>query len=375
MTHPKLIAFYFPQFHSIPENDKWWGKGFNDWLLVQKNKPVYRDHRQPRVPLDNDYYNPCDYNTLKKQIDQAKEYGVGGFMMYHYWFDGKLMLETPLETFLNNKDLDMPFCICWANETWSRAWIGHPEDILIKQMHTPDPNIWRRHFEYLYPFLEDERSIKINGKPMILIYQPSLIIEGERMIEHWRKWANEKGIGDLYVVAVKGHERTRPEVYLPYDAILKFQPRLAMNSPEFSSEKFTNRFSFLRSLPEGILSYISKIYSRLFSYSLFDSKKVWDIILKHAYERQSGNEKLDIYESAYFEWDNSARYGKKAKIFTRLEDSELTVRLQKLYDKAVLVNSPYIFFNAWNEWSESAYLEPDKDLGYANLNIVKKIFG
>ena len=147
----QLIAFYFPQFHAIPENDNWWGKGFNDWDLVKTAKPNYKGHNQPRIPMDGNFYNPCDVATLKKQVDLAKQYGIGGFMFYHYWFDGKLLLEKPLETFLKHTELDFPFCICWANETWTRAWTGHPESILIKQTHIPTEEMWKKHFYYLLP--------------------------------------------------------------------------------------------------------------------------------------------------------------------------------------------------------------------------------
>lgn len=370
---PKLIAFYFPQFHSIPENDLWWGKGFTDWNLVKNAKANYKGHYQPRIPLDG-YYDPRDFKILAHQVDLAKKYGVYGFMFYHYWFDGKLLLEKPLETFLKNKNLNMPFCVCWANETWSRAWSGHPESILIEQTHSPQKSLWQEHFNYLLPFLKDERAIKINDKPIVIIYQPSLIRKGADMIQYWRELAKQNDVGDIYVIAIKNHENNSTDVLKAYDAILKFQPREAYNTKEFSQYNKNVRLSILRKLPDNILNYLKKFYSKFSSYQYYDSKILWDIILKRAYVKEKGVENLDVLESAYFEWDNTARYGAKAKIFSRLSENELSENLMNLYQEAKNHNSPFIFFNAWNEWSESAYLEPDTRNGYDNLELIRKIF-
>lgn len=370
---PKLIAFYFPQFHAIPENDEWWGKGFTDWDLVKKAKSLYAGHVQPRVPSDGVYYNPCEYETLRKQINLAKEYGVSGFMLYHYWFDGKLLLEKPLETYLNNKDLDMPFCICWANESWGRGWVGHPEELLMEQTHTPDKNIWSRHYEYLRPFFMDERAIKIDGKVVVVIYQPMLINKAKEMFDFWRDKAKEDGI-ELYIIGIKNHNKNSKDTYIPYDGILKFQPREAYTSPEMSEENWLNRFDFLRHMPEFVLNRLRKLYMKVNSYSVYNSEKVWDIILKYAYKKEFDRDDLDVFESGFFEWDNSSRYGRSARIFTRPSDEKLVDYMTSLKNKAEEASSPYVFFNAWNEWSESAYLEPDKEYGYRSLEIIKKVF-
>jgi hypothetical protein len=369
---PELIAFYFPQFHSIPENDAWWGKGFNDWELVKQATPNFHGHRQPKVPFDGDYYNPCDKSTLKKQIDLARQYGIGGFMFYHYWFDGKLLLEKPLEMFLNNKDLVFPFCICWANETWTRSWIGRPDDVLIKQTHIVDKLLWEKHFNYLLPFFKDERAIKIDDKPVILIYQPSLIKRGSEMIAYWRKLAQQNEINDLYIIAIKNHQQDSKDIFSPYNGILKFQPREAYTSSAFASYNKMNYFSFLRKLPESVQRYFRLLYSKKSNYQIFDSGKLWHIILTNAYKKDKGLLNKDIFESAYFEWDNTPRYKNKSKIYTRLSDNQLFDNLVSLLQKAEDTHSPYVFFNAWNEWSEGAYLEPDKDKGYADLHIVSE---
>jgi hypothetical protein len=369
MSNPRLICFYFPQYHAFVENDKWWGRGFTDWEHVKRSKPNYKDHYQPKIPLNGNYYNPCNKETLERQIVLAKRYGIGGFMLYHYWFDGKLYLEKPLEMFLNNKDLDMPFCICWANETWTRSWVGKPEVILQEQKHTPDVSIWTKHFEYLLPFLVDTRCIRINDKPVIVIYQPSIIDKSSEMLITWRELALSNGLEGLYIIAVKNHQYLNENIISLYDGIMKFQPREAYNSKEFSKYNIVAKLQFLRLLPESIQRYFRKIHQFIFPYDKIDSKKIWEIILKNAYKNES-NMKTDIFESAYFEWDNTARYGKKSKIFTGLSFEDMKGNLISLLIKAKENKSPLVFFNAWNEWAESAYLEPDEKNKYKYLEIV-----
>lgn len=370
----KLIAFYFPQFHSFHENDIWWGKGFSDWELVKKARPLFKGHAQPNIPLERDYYDPCEKDTLKKQIALAKKYAVSGFMIYHYWFDGKLLLEKPLECLLKNKDLEMPFCICWANETWTRAWIGKPTEILIEQTHKPDKELWIKHFNYLLPFFKDDRYIKIEGRPVFVIYQPQLLKETERLFNLWDKMAKENGLNGLYLIANKNHKYGKiPSFLANYDGLLKFQPR-EVHTTNYNQKNFVDRLQFLRFIPEKWMGYLRRIKYKLYDYQIVDSVKIWECLLNNAYKNEYTKYNLDIYESAYFRWDNTPRYGKKAKIFTELKKEEKVKYLSRLKEKAILAGSPYVFFNAWNEWSEGAYLEPDERIGYENLEVIKKVF-
>lgn len=368
----KLIAFYFPQFHSIPENDIWWGKGFQDWKLVQKCKPLYKGHNQPRMPLDHVYYNPCEYQVLEKQAKLAKEYGVYGFMFYHYYFDGKLMLEKPLETLLKHKSIDIPFCLSWANETWTRGWIGKPHIILQEQKHIFDKNIWRNHFMYLLPFFKDERYIRVDDMPIFIIYQPTILSHTEELFSYWNQLAQENGLKGIYFIANKNHQLQYREYLKQYNAILKFQPREAYNSSDFQSENIIAKFQFLRNLPETLQGYLRRLLYVFSSYSVIDANKIWEIILSHAYEKNDYG--LETYESAFFEWDNSPRYGRHAKIYTGMSKDKMKENVQELYNLSLKNNSEFIFFNAWNEWSESSYLEPDTVNEYDYLNIIKSIF-
>lgn len=373
MMTPKLITFYFPQFHAIPENDKWWGNGFNDWQLVQQAKPNFSGHNQPRIPLDRDYYNPCDKNTLIKQVRLAREYGIGGFSFYHYWFDGKLLLEKPLETFLANEDINIPFCLTWANETWTRCWIGQPEAILQQQTHKKDKDIWIKHFNYLLPFWKDKRAIKIDEKPLFLVYQPFILKHTKEMFALWTELAKENGLNGIYFMAVKGHQFNSEDFLEYYNGILKSQPREAFGSPKFKNQNLTDKLRFLRLLPESVQNYLRKINQKIYSYKIINAKEIWNVILDNAFVEEFKNKRLDVYEAAFFDWDNTARYKDKAKIYAGISDKEREDNLLALMDKAKENGSPYFFFNAWNEWSEGAYLEPDTKNGYRYLEIVRKV--
>lgn len=373
MNLPKIIAFYFPQFHSIKENDKWWGKGFTDWDLVRNAKPLFKDHEQPRIPIDGDYYNPTNKETLIKQSALAHKYGINGFMFYHYWFDGKLYLEKPLEVFLANPDIDISFCVAWANESWTRSWVGNPEIVLQKQDHIPKKSRWNEHFNYLLPYFKDKRAICVDGKPVFLIYQPFLINKSSEMITFFNNKAKKNGLPGLYFIAIKNHKYHSSNFLQSYDGIMKFQPREAYTSKDFRSENFISRLEILRILPARIQLYFSKFYQKISNYKIYDSKKIWSIILKNSFINEFKMYNLQIFESAFFEWDNTARYKNKAKIFTSLKRHEMKTNFKKLIQKAKKNNSKFIFFNAWNEWSESAYLEPDKKNGYEKLEVIKEV--
>lgn len=370
---PKFLAIYFPQFHNIPENSVWWGKDFTDWDLVRNAQPLFNGHNQPRIPLNNNYYDPRQKAVWQWQIDLAKQYHVYGFMIYHYWFDGKLLLETPAQTLLNNQDLDIPFCLSWANAGWTRQWTGNNE-ILIKQNHTPKEALWDTHFEYLLPFFKDERAIKIDGKPLFSIYAPNLIKQTKQMFALWNKRATEHGLKGIHFMAMKNYEFANPTFLSYYDSLLKFQPREVNTSALNPKKQRLTSISMLRLLPESIQNKIAGIRLKLKSTSYIDSINAWDCILNHSYINPYPKIPIKIYESAFWDWDNTARYGKRATIYSELTIEEKENYLKKLHDKALENQSEYIIFNAWNEWSESAYLEPDTKNGYRQLEIIKSIF-
>lgn len=374
MKKIKLFAFYFPQFHSIPENDLWWGNGFTDWDLVKSAKPLFYNHYQPRVPFNNNYYNPTIDETIYNQINLAKQYGISGFMFYHYWFDGELLLDKPLEVFLNNNDPDFQFCVCWANESWTKSWIGRPDIILKKQTHKRDKELWQRHFNYLLPFFKDPRALKIDGRPVFLIYQPEIVTDTKELFEFWNELARQNELNNLYFIAVKNHEYVNDSFLINYDAILKFQPRLAFTSSKYDNFNFRSAFNFLRLLPEGLKGLLLKYLNRLQSFNLIDSKKIWNKILQEAYVNNSKYPDLKIFESVFYEWDNTARYGDKAKIFSGITDDDMKKNLSCMIELSKSNNVDILFYNAWNEWSEAAYLEPDEEFGLNKLKLIYEVF-
>jgi len=192
----KIIAFYLPQFHNIPENDEWWGDGFTEWTNVKGAKPIYRGQQQPKVPLNKNYYNLLDDNVKIWQARLAKKYGIYGFCYYHYWFNGKMLLQKPMEQMLKNSCVDIPFCICWANEPWTKAWVAEDRKVLIPQKYG-ERKEWKEHFEYLVPFFKDQRYIRIDDKPVIIIYRPKVISCVREMMQYWKELAVESGLNGL----------------------------------------------------------------------------------------------------------------------------------------------------------------------------------
>ena len=369
----KLVALYFPQLHTIPENDEWWGKGFTDWVNVRQAKPQFDGHNQPRVPLDDRYYDQSQMETLAWQIGLAKQYGVHGFCHYHYWFDGKQLLETPTNLMLDNKELDFPFCLAWANETWSRRWDGLEHHILQEQTHRPDKAMWERHFNYLYRAWSDERAIKIDGRPVFLIYRPHRIEKIGEMFDCWRNLARQRGLPGLYFVAMKQYEYPMPEVLAYFDASMHFQPFEALYSPDFDSDKRAILPEFmmrvLRRLPEPVMAFLRAVRdTRGPALTFYDYEKVWSHMLK--VERDGG---LPTFPGAFVDWDNTARYGNRARLFKGASPERFAHWFKRLVQVTAQrpANERTIFLNAWNEWAEGTYLEPDARHGYRCLEAVR----
>jgi hypothetical protein len=367
----RLIAFFFPQFHAIPENDEWWGRGFTDWVNVRKAAPQFPGHYQPRVPLGGRYYDQSRKETLAWQIELAKQYGLHGFCHYHYWFGGKQLLETPTNLVLDSKELDFPFCLAWANETWSRRWDGRDHHILQEQTHVPDKAIWKRHFDYLFRAWSDERAIRIEGKPVFLVYRAHRITEIGAMFDFWRELAHQRGLPGIYLVAMKQYEFPVPEVLRHFDATMQFQPFEAIYSPDFAGAPpvVRNALAPFRLLPEKVQDILRTIrYSYFPGLTFYDYDMVWKHILQ--VEREGA---IPALPGAFVDWDNTARYVKRARIFKGVSPERFAYWFRQLVEVTATRPEPerVIFFNAWNEWAESAYLEPDERHGYRYLEAVR----
>jgi len=367
----KLIAIYYPQLHPIPENDGWWGKGFTDWVNVKNAKPQFEGHYQPRVPLHG-YYDQTHIETLYNQINMAKRHGVYGFCHYHYWFDGKQLLETPTNLFLDNKDINFPFCLSWANETWSRRWDGKNHDILIKQTHPPEKERWELHFNYLIKAWSDDRAIKVDGKPVFVIYRPNNIPKIEQMLDFWRKKAIQSGLNGLYFIVQKRSEFPRTQRLDGFDAVFQFQPFEAIYSPgsKKSSLIYSQLIRMARTLPESAQSLMYGLREKLENLTLYDYDKIWSEIVK--IRPESG---LTTYPGAFVDWDNTARYKNRATIFQGSTPERFEYWFSELIKTMPNRKLPedFIFLNAWNEWAEGTYLEPDTRHQYKHLEAVKRV--
>lgn len=368
----KIIAFYFPQLHAIRENDEWWGKGFTDWDNVRKAKPLFRGHNQPRVPASYNYYDQSLLQTIRWQTELAANFGVWGFCHYHYWFDGKQMLETPTNLLLQTKNINMPFCLAWANETWSRRWDGQDHYILQQQTHDPDIEKWRHHFTYLIKAWSDERAIRISGKPLFIIYRPAKIIDTAGMFDFWQQEARKHGIDGLYFATMKQYDMPDDDCIKNYDAVIQFQPFEAMKIIAHNSARATVIKKFLQrfgaALPRAIENSIYKASKEWGRPTMVDYDEVWSRIVERPKENA-----ITTYPGAFVDWDNTARYGHQATIFKGATPERFECWLSKLLQRvaADTTQEPLVFLNAWNEWSEGAYLEPDEKYGSGYLNAVK----
>lgn len=347
MFKSKIIAMYLPQFHEISENNEWWGRGFTEWTNVKKAQPLFDGHYQPRVPYN--YYDLSDIEVMKSQAELAQKYGINGFCFYHYWFNGRLMLEKPIENFLNSDELNFPYCLSWANEPWTRSWDGKTKDILIDQNYG-DQSDWDNHFNYLMRFFKDKRYIKINNKPVILIYRSSSITCCDEMVARWDTLARGNGLDGIYVVETINSFQKNPCVQLS-EAVMVFEPMYTLR------HSMPVRINLKRILYKvGIIKAVEKL-----SYDL-----VWKKILKR--KRQSSGK--NIYLGGFVGWDNTPRKGKKGLIIDGSTPEKFKEYMGRLLTKANIEHSEFIFLNAWNEWGEGAHLEPDEKFGFRYLESV-----
>lgn len=340
-AEPRLIAFHLPQFHAIPENDMWWGKGFTEWTNVTKALPRFPGHYQPHIPAESGYYDLADPETLKKQAQLAQEYGLHGFCFYHYWFNGKLLLETPLHQMLASGKPDFPFCLCWANENWTRAWDGQNNQILIGQKYSDEDDI--RHFEYLLTFLRDSRYIRVQGKPLLLIYRANQLPDPEKTGRTWRRLAREAGIGDLYLCKVENfHDEHYDPRQIGFDASIEFQPDWSMLGSALTDPMYGS--------------------NRVYRYS--------DLVKIMLHKEQPDYTRFPCVTPS---WDNSARRKEQATIFIEPNPAVYELWLAETIRRMepVKTDENLIFINAWNEWGEGCHLEPDARFGRAFLEATR----
>lgn len=355
----KIIAFYLPQFHEIPENNKWWGKGFTEWRNVKNARALFKGHNQPRIPKNEDYYDLNNISTMIKQAEIAKENGLYGFCYYHYWFNGKLLLEKPLENMLITPEVDIPFCMSWANETWTRTWADKNKSLLIEQTYGNKED-WENHFYYLLRFFKDKRYIYMDNKPLLVIYRPYNIEKCDEMFALWTELAKENGLeGICYVYQDRKFDHQTSKFGNLFDYGIEYQPQRVMDIEQHTILIRLNRY----------LNYVADKLPFL-QCKQSTMRLNYDSLWKKILETSPVDEKM--IPGAFVDWDNTPRYKNRGSICVGVTPEKFEYYLSEQIKRAKYVyKKDMIFMFAWNEWGEGGYLEPDKKFGDKMLKAVK----
>lgn len=340
----RVIAFYLPQFHPIAENSEWWGEGFTDWVNVSKTRSRFPGHYQPHIPADLGFYDLRLSQTRADQAELAKKFGIHGFCYYHYWFKGRRVLSTPLDEILQSQEPSFPFCLCWANEDWTRTWDGRGKTVLIQQEYSDEDDLL--HMEWLKGVFSDPRYIRVDGKPLFLVYRAGKLPSPSRTAETWRKAAKELGIGEIYLCRVESFPEERGDPGdIGFDAAVEFQPDWA-NLGEPSQVVELSRQSVYR-------------------YSDFVQRQIAKPAVPYK-----------IHPCVTPSWDNSPRRSVGALTLTDADPNAFRDWFEDVFTKEHMkgeCGDSLIFINAWNEWGEGCHLEPDRRFGTAFLQAISDV--
>ena len=354
MSSPRsrLIAFYLPQYHPIPENDAWWGKGFTEWANVSRAHPLFPGHNQPRQPAELGFYDLRVPEVREAQAELARQHGIHGFCYYYYWFeDGKRLLERPLEEMLASGKPDFPFCLCWANENWTRRWDGQERQILMRQDHSPENDMAFLHS--VLPYMRDPRYIRVDGRPLLMIYRSTLFPNIAATVSRWREELKRLGEPDIYLVAAETFDVSGDAFTTAgFDALCEFPPHQAGSETLVDSRRiqFNEPFS-------GRLHDYTRIVDRFLSRPAVRYRRIRTVML---------------------EWDNTARRKASSHVMVNYSLTSYHRWLRGVIDETSRLENPderLVFINAWNEWTEGSYLEPDTRHGMGYLEAIREVFG
>lgn len=359
MSKPKIIAYYLPQFHQIPENDNWWGKGFTEWTNVGNAKSLFKGHKQPRVPTDLGYYDLMNPKSRIEQAELAKNAGIEGFLYWHYWFgNGKRILEKPFNEVLSSGKPDLPFALGWANHSWNdNSWKANAKKkgskFLLEQTY-PGEKDYILHFNTLLSAFKDSRYIRVNNKPLFVVYDPIAIPSAHEFIDIWQKLAKQNGLEGIHFVGRDNSGKEHQNILdMGFDAV--------NTNGQWSAESKV-KGKYLRILKVKI--------KEKFPNLILDTYNYKDIIKNFFTEN---DKKPNYYPIVLPQWDRSPRAGKNAVIYKNstpeLFKHHLTDALNIIKDKPK--EHQIIFLKSWNEWGEGNYVEPDLLNGHKYLDILR----
>lgn len=342
----RAIAFYLPQFHPIPENDRWWGKGFTEWTNVTKARPNFEGHYQPHLPADLGFYDLRLPEVREQQAELAGEYGVHGFCYYHYWFGGRRLLERPFNEALSSGRPDFPFCLCWANENWTRRWDGGNDEILMAQRHSDEDD--RNLIRSLFPAFEDRRYIRINGKPLLIVYRADILPNAERTTSIWREEMKNAGLGEIHLCMAQTWGIFDPGPY-GFDSAVEFPPH-GMTVRKLDAQIARVNPNFEGSVCDYMLNATAMIHRPKPDYTLF--------------------------KTVMAGWDNTPRRQNTGLVYVNSGPEAYEYWFGKAVEHMVtnyLGGERMVFINAWNEWAEGAHLEPDRRYGRRYLEATRNV--
>ncbi len=343
----KLFAMYLPQFHTILENDNWWGKGFTEWTNVRSARPLYRGHAQPVHPMGANYYDLLHKSTVEWQTELMSRYGVDGFVYYHYWFKGKTLLEKPAENLLCWEEIKQRFFFCWANHTWYKS-INGAKETLIAQCYG-DRDDWERHFRYLLHFFRDERYEKKNNKPLLMVFD-SVFAEKNELFAYFDSRCREEGFGGLCLIESRNYLPPKRDFA---NDIAECTEYVFLREPTASHQRYLIQSPFKRA---G-----NKLRRLLVDFGVSQKPIIVSgtELINEAIRHAETNPQ--VLHGVWFQWDNTPRHGSRGYVITPYSKGLFFEYMDKVS------SDDYLFINAWNEWAEGMMLEPTDEYGFKYL--------